>query len=49
MYGTEIKETPCIELILRNLSDGETIPMQAYIGPEGSSRLRLSGFLTIGT
>jgi hypothetical protein len=28
---------------------GKAIPLQAWIGPEGSRRLRLSDFKTIGT
>jgi hypothetical protein len=28
---------------------GKTIPLQAWTGPEGSSRLRLPDFKTIGT
>jgi len=30
-------------------SKGKAIPSQAWIGPEGSRRLRLSDFKTIGT
>jgi len=28
---------------------GKAIPLQAWTGPEGSRRLRLPGFKTIGT
>jgi len=28
---------------------GKAIPLQAWTGPEGSSRLRLTDFKTIGT
>ena len=30
-------------------SNGKAIPLQAWTGPEGSSRLRLPDFKTIGT
>ena len=30
-------------------SKGKTIPLQAWTGPEGSRRLRLPDFKTIGT
>jgi hypothetical protein len=28
---------------------GKTIPIQAWTGPEGSRRLRLPDFMTVGT
>jgi hypothetical protein len=31
------------------LNIGKAIPLQAWIGPEGSRRLRLPDFKTIGT
>jgi len=31
------------------LRKGKAIPLQAWTGPEGSRRLRLPGFETIGT
>jgi len=31
------------------LAKGKTIPLQAWTGPEGSRRLRLPDFKTIGT
>jgi hypothetical protein len=36
-------------LILLNLGKGPAIPVQAWTGPDGSRRLRLSDFLIIGT
>ena len=30
-------------------SEGKTIPLQAWTGPEGSRRLRLPDFKTVGT
>jgi len=36
-------------LILLNLGKGQAIPVQAWTGPDGSRRLRLSDFLIIGT
>jgi len=32
-----------------NTGKGKAIPLQAWIGPEGSRRLRLPDFKTIGT
>jgi len=31
------------------LNKGTAIPVQAWTGPEGSRRMRLSDFMTIGT
>jgi hypothetical protein len=33
----------------RETGEGKAIPLQAWIGPEGSRRLRLPDFKTIGT
>ena len=35
--------------ILDNLGNGKAIPLQPWTGPEGSRRLRLPDFKTIGT
>jgi hypothetical protein len=32
-----------------HVSKGKTVPLQAWTGPEGSRRLRLPDFKTIGT
>jgi len=32
-----------------SVSKGKAIPLQAWTGPEGSRRLRLPDFMTIGT
>jgi len=34
---------------MRKIIKGKAIPLQAWKGPEGSRRLRLSDFKTIGT
>jgi len=34
---------------IRIQGKGKAIPLQAWTGPEGSRRLRLSDFMTIGT
>jgi hypothetical protein len=34
---------------MQNVKNGKAIPLQAYIGPEGSRRLRLLDFKTFGT
>jgi hypothetical protein len=34
---------------MKNTSKSKTIPVQTWAGPEGSRRLRLSDFKTIGT
>jgi hypothetical protein len=39
---------PCLGVDL-NLVKGKAIPLQAWTGPEGSRRLRLPDFRTIGT
>jgi len=36
-------------IIKGHLYKGKTIPLQAWTGPEGSKRLRLPDFKTIGT
>jgi hypothetical protein len=36
-------------VILEPLVKGKTIPLQAWTGPEGSRRLKLPYFKTIGT
>ena len=33
----------------KNICKGKAIPLQAWTGPEGSRRLRLPDFKTIGT
>jgi hypothetical protein len=37
------------EYVLRAKGKGEAIPLQALTGPEGSRRLRIPDFKTIGT
>ena len=37
------------EKILNGKGKGKAIPLQAWTGPEGSRRLRLPDFKTIGT
>jgi hypothetical protein len=37
------------QIKLHILSKGKAIPLQALTGPEGSKRLRLPDFMTIGT
>jgi hypothetical protein len=44
--GTSGFNTP---LILKKTGKGKTLPAQAWTGDEGSSRLRLPEFMTIGT
>jgi len=34
---------------LNNIKEGKAIPLQTWTGPEGSRRLRLPDFKTIGT
>jgi hypothetical protein len=43
--------TMAVELTqpLTEMSKGKAIPLQALTGPEGSRRLRLPDFMTIGT
>jgi hypothetical protein len=36
-------------VLKKYISKGKTIPLQALTGPEGSRRLRLTDFMTIGT
>jgi len=36
-------------IILHNVIKGKAIPLQAWTGPEGSWRLRLPDFKTLGT
>jgi len=36
-------------MTLRKRDKGKAIPLQAWTGPEGSRRLRLPDFKTIGT
>jgi hypothetical protein len=33
----------------KDIGKGKAIPLQAWTGPEGSKRLRLPDFITIGT
>jgi hypothetical protein len=50
LYFTGIFE--CFEVNIdhnMNISKGKAIPLQALTGPEGSRRLRLPDFKTIGT
>jgi len=35
--------------ICKNKGKGKAIPLQAWTGPEGSRRLRLPDFKTVGT
>jgi len=44
-YGT--KDNLASKFIIH--SKGKAIPLQAWTGPDGSRRLRLSDFKTIGT
>jgi len=42
--------TSHISLIIRKgKGKGKAIPLQAWTGPEGSRRMRLPDFMTIGT
>jgi len=34
---------------VRSIGKGKAIPLQAWTGPEGSRRLRLPDFKTVGT
>jgi hypothetical protein len=43
------KYTYIILYALQCKGKGKAIPLQAWTGPEGSRRLRLSDFKTIGT
>jgi hypothetical protein len=38
----------CYVLVMEYKGKGKTIPLQAWIIPQGSRRLRLPGFMTIG-
>jgi hypothetical protein len=38
-----------MRIALRGQGKGKAIPLQAWTGPEGSRRLRLPEFKTIGT
>jgi len=38
-----------IAYVLKDKGKGNAIPLQAWTGPEGSRRLRLPDFKTIGT
>ena len=38
-----------ISEFISSLGKGKTIPLQAWTGPEGTRRLRLPDFKTIGT
>jgi hypothetical protein len=50
MYGAS-----CVNYMLRVVADGpgkdkgKAIPLMSWVGPEGSRRLRLPDFKTIGT
>ena len=41
--------TVCLLTLLIHADNGKAIPLQAWTGPEGSRRLRLPDFKTIGT
>jgi hypothetical protein len=38
-----------VNAVMNHIGKGKTIPLQALTGPEGSRRLRLPDFKTIGT
>jgi hypothetical protein len=42
-------KTEIMQNTFKNAVKGKAIPLQALTGPEGSMRLRFSGFKTIGT
>jgi hypothetical protein len=43
------QRVPVLSKIGKVKSKGKAIPLQAWTGPEGSRRLRLADFKTIGT
>jgi len=47
--ATKLQKKNPTALIPRALVKGKAIPLQAWTGPEGSTRLRLPEFKTIGT
>jgi hypothetical protein len=44
-----LRESPRGSPIVYRIGKGKAIPLQALTGPEGSRRLRLPDFMTIGT
>jgi hypothetical protein len=47
LYGCESEL--CVFRFGKGKGKGKAIPLQAWTGPEGSRRLRLPDFMTIGT
>jgi len=47
LYTNIIMQSAIIHFI--NTGKGKAVPLQAWTGPEGSRRLRLPNFKTIGT
>jgi hypothetical protein len=39
----------CVVVVCLNKQIGKVIPLQAWTGPEGFRKLRLSDFKTVGT